>query len=116
MPETRAQDDQTTLAELRHVVETFVAERQWQCFHTPKNLATSVAIEAGELMEHFQWLTPEESLQLRESPEKIATIAEELSDVMAYLLSLANALEIDVASSFVAKMEKNRQKYPAPSE
>ncbi len=63
-------------------------------------------------MEHFQWLTPEESADTKACPEKKAAIAEELCDVLAYLLSMANAMEIDVASSFVAKMAKNGQKYP----
>ncbi len=109
---TPTSDSVATIASLREIARKFVLDRDWEKFHTPKNLASAVAIEAAELMEHFQWLTPEESADAKECPEKKAAIAEELCDVLAYLLSMANAMEIDVASSFVAKMAKNSQKYP----
>ena len=66
-----ANDSRTTVAELRELVRQFVAERDWQQFHTPKNLSMSLAIEAAELMEHFQWLTPEASRQIAGQPEKL---------------------------------------------
>ncbi len=105
-------DSNTSVASLRELVQEFVAERDWEVFHTPKNLATSVAIEAAELMEHFQWLTPEESIELRQDRERVNQIGEEMSDVLAYLCSLANALDIDIATAFRAKMAKNRIKHP----
>lgn len=106
-------DDVTTLAELRAVVETFVAERQWEKFHNPKNLSMSLAVEAAELMEHFQWLTLEEADSQRLTPEQKQAIGEEMSDVFCYLMALSNGLGIDLSSAFAAKMVKNRQKYPA---
>lgn len=105
-------DSETTVAQLRRTVEAFVAERDWGRFHTPKNLAMSLAIEAAELMEHFQWLTPEQSWQAAGDPEKTAAIGEEISDVFCYLLGLANILNLDLASALAAKMVKNAEKYP----
>lgn len=84
-------DAETTVAQLRRIVDAFVAERDWGQFHTPKNLAMSLAIEAAELMEHFQWLTPEQSWQAAADAEKKRAIGEELSDVFGYLLALAGA-------------------------
>jgi len=106
-------DEQTTVAALREMVRQFVEERDWEQFHTPKNLSMSLAIEAAELMEHFQWLTPEESRKLAENPEALSAVGEELSDVLCYGLALANELGIDVASAMRAKMVKNAIKYPA---
>lgn len=94
-------------------MRVFVAERNWQHFHNGKNLAMSLAIEAGELMEHFQWLTSEEVL----APAKLNLpgIKDELADVVCYALSLANALDIDLSQAIEQKMVKNRLKYPAPN-
>ncbi|MGI6418381.1 MAG: nucleotide pyrophosphohydrolase [Thermoguttaceae bacterium] len=105
-------DAETTVAQLRLIVDAFVAERDWGQFHTPKNLAMSLAIEAAELMEHFQWLTPEQSWQAAADAEKKQAIGEELSDVFSYLLALAGALKLDLASALAAKMVKNAEKYP----
>ncbi len=104
-------DSATTLKALRAVVQEFIDERDWSQFHTPKNLSMSLAVEAAELMEHFQWLTPDESRQL--SADKIAEVSEEMADVFCYLMSMANELEIDLAEAFEKKMNKNRMKYPA---
>ncbi|MGC3970015.1 MAG: nucleotide pyrophosphohydrolase [Pirellulales bacterium] len=106
-------DAQTTVAELRELVRTFVAERNWEQFHTPKNLAMSAAIEAAELMEHFQWLTPQASQALAEDAGKREAVGEELADVVCYLLALANVLGLDVADSVARKMVRNAAKYPA---
>jgi NTP pyrophosphatase (non-canonical NTP hydrolase) len=106
-------DAQTTLAELRLLVQLFVGERDWQRFHTPKNLSMSVAIEAAELMEHFQWLTAEASQAVASDPPKLAAVGEELADVLCYCLALANALGLDVATIVRDKMRKNALKYPA---
>jgi len=106
-------DDTTTLAELRQIVGDFVAERDWSQFHSPKNVSMALAIEAAELMEHFQWLTTEASRQLAEDPKKLAEIGEELADVVGYSLALANELGLDVSQAIRDKMVKNAQKYPA---
>ena len=107
-------DERTTVADLRELVRAFVAERSWQVFHTPKNLAMSLAIEAAELMEHFQWLTVEEAMAVRDQPEKRGEVADELADVLCYALAMANALDLDVATSVREKMQKNIVKYPPP--
>ena len=107
------QDTTTTVAELTALVEAFVAERDWQPFHDPKNLSTSIAIEAAELMEHFQWLRSEELDSVRDDPAKMAEIAEEVADIAAYLLSFAHTMRIDLSSALEAKMKKNALKYPA---
>ena len=106
-------DSKTTVAELRQVVADFVERRDWSQFHSPKNLAMSMAIEAAELMEHFQWITAEESRRVTDRPDKLAEVADELADVLSYALALANRLKIDVSDAVVAKMLKNEQKYPA---
>lgn len=106
-------DATTTVAELRDLVRRFVDERDWVQFHTPKNLAMSAAIEAAELMEHFQWLTPEASLNVTSNPGEKDAVGEELADVVCYLLALANSLGLDVADCVERKMAKNAVKYPA---
>ena len=106
-------DNQTTVAELRRLVDSFVDCRDWHQFHSPKNLAMSLAIEAAELMEHFQWISTEESRQVSEQPEQISQIADELADVLCYALAMANELNIDLATAIRNKMVKNEQKYPA---
>jgi NTP pyrophosphatase (non-canonical NTP hydrolase) len=106
-------DSQTTVARLRELVERFVERRDWHQFHTPKNLAMSLAIEAAELMEHFQWLTPEQSRQIAAEPEKLAAVADELADVCCYMLAMANELELDLSKAVAEKMAKNEAKYPA---
>jgi NTP pyrophosphatase (non-canonical NTP hydrolase) len=104
-------DNQTTLHELKERMAAFVREREWEQFHTPKNLSMSIAIEAAELMEHFQWLTVEESKNL--GPEALGEIGEELADIVIYALSLANNLGLDLSETVLAKMEKNIRKYPS---
>ncbi|MCP4593267.1 MAG: nucleotide pyrophosphohydrolase [bacterium] len=108
-------DHDTTVAELRKRMAAFVQERDWEQFHDPKNLAASIAIEAAELMEHFQWVPSERSGAVRDDPVALGEVAEELADVFAYALSFANALDIDVTGALFAKLEKNAAKYPADS-
>lgn len=100
-----------TIADLQAVVDAFAAEREWERFHAPKNLAMSVAIEAAELMEHFQWT----DVQSPVSPEDKHAIGEEMADVLAYLLRLASVLDLDLAHAFQLKMVKNAIKYPVES-
>ena len=88
----------------------FREERDWEQFHSPKNLAMALMVEAGELAEHFQWLTQEQSRNL--SDEKKMIIKDEIGDVLIYLVNLANQLEIDPIQAAWDKLEKNKQKYP----
>jgi dCTP diphosphatase len=103
-------DQQITLHELKQRMATFVRERDWEQFHSPKNLSMSISIEAAELMEHFQWLTVEQSEQL--DPQALQEIGEELADIVLYSLSMANHLQIDLSETVLAKMSKNERKYP----
>lgn len=111
IPESGPSDTQTRIAELRSLVADFVAERDWEQFHSPKNLAMSISIEAAELMEHFQWLTCAQSMQPDE--QSLEEIRMELADVLCYCLGMANQLDIDIASAVNDKMKLNRTKYPA---
>jgi NTP pyrophosphatase (non-canonical NTP hydrolase) len=113
MSSTPESDFTTTVADLRKLVADFVSERDWSQFHSPKNVSMALAIEAAELMEHFQWLTTEASRQLSDEPEKLDAVGEELADVIGYSFALANELGLDVSSAIRAKMVKNAQKYPA---
>ena len=106
-------DATSTVDDLKRLVVRFAEERDWGRFHTPKNLAASVAIEAAELLERFQWLTPEESIAVKDDPEALNAVAEEIADVASYLLNLCDKLGVDFASAFAAKMRKNAEKYPA---
>ena len=106
-------DSQTTVAALRQLINQFVDQRSWHQFHSPKNLAMSIAIEAAELMEHFQWLTVDQSRELAAQPERLGEVGEELADVLCYALAMANELGLDVSTVVHRKMEKNRKKYPA---
>lgn len=105
-------DSSTTVAELRELVDEFVRKRDWKQFHSPKNLAMALAIEAAELMEHFQWVEVSASREMAHDTEKLAAVAEELSDVLAYTLAMANSMGIDLSDSLHNKMVKNALKYP----
>jgi NTP pyrophosphatase (non-canonical NTP hydrolase) len=89
----------------------FVAERDWDQFHTPKNLAMALAGEVGELLEHFQWLTAEQSASL--SPEQLEAVAHEIADIQIYLAALSDRLGIDIGAAVERKMALNASKYPA---
>ena len=105
-------DDQTTIAELRLAVQKFVDDRNWAKYHTPKNLSMSIAIEAAEILEHFQWRTAEESINLLEDNEAYAEIIDELADVLIYCLSFANQADIDISRAIRAKLERNEDRFP----
>jgi NTP pyrophosphatase (non-canonical NTP hydrolase) len=105
-------DAQTTVAELKSRVLHFVRERDWEQFHSPKNLSMALAAEAGELMEHFLWSTPEQAAVIARDPAKRERIAEELADVVIYALEFANMTGLDVAASIEAKLAANARKYP----
>jgi NTP pyrophosphatase (non-canonical NTP hydrolase) len=106
-------DESTTVSQLRELVAEFVRQRNWEQFHTPKNLAMALAIEAAELMEHFQWLTSDESENFSSDSARVSAAGEELADVICYALAMANSLGLDVADAMRAKMAKNIKKYPA---
>ncbi len=99
------------LTGVRDALRQFAAERDWDQFHAPKNLAMALVVEAAEVVEHFQWLTADESAGLSE--QKRAAIGAELADVLFYLVRLADRLDIDLAAAASAKMAVNEAKYPA---
>jgi dCTP diphosphatase len=105
-------DSATTIAELKTRLLAFVHERDWEQFHTPKNLSMALAAETGELMEHFLWATPEQSRAIANEPAKRSKIADELADVVIYALEFANITGLDVAAAIEAKMAANAKKYP----
>lgn len=106
-------DEHTTIADLRRLVNDFVEQRDWHRFHSPKNLAMAMAIEAAELMEHFQWISIKRSRQVPQDPKKLAAVGEELADVVCYALAMANSLGLDLSTTLRKKMVKNERKYPA---
>jgi len=100
-----------SLDDLRDRLRAFAAARDWDQFHSPKNLAMALIAEAAELVEHFQWLTEEQSAAL--PPEKKAEVAAELADVLLYLVRIADKLGVDLLAAAAAKLERNESKYPA---
>jgi len=89
----------------------FAKERDWEQFHSPKNLAMALVVEAAEIVEHFQWLTQEQSKSL--PPDKLEEIKEEIADVMIFLINLADKLGIDLLEAAKEKIQKNKKNYPA---
>jgi dCTP diphosphatase len=99
-----------SLRELAEQLDRFALDRDWQQFHSPKNLASALVVEAGELLEHFQWMTEEQSRQL--TSERRDAVGAELADVLLYLVQLAAALRIDPLAAAQAKLKVNEEKYP----
>ena len=105
-------DEKATVGELKHLVEDFVAVRDWAQFYTPKNLSMAIAIEASELMDLFKWKTVEEAQE--EMKDKLLEDAtDELADIIIYAIAFANRNGIDIAKAVTSKTEKNKAKYPA---
>src|SRR2546421_6902476 len=100
----------TSLEELRNALRDFAAARDWDQFHSPKNLAIALSVEAGELLEHFQWISDQESLALPD--DKLGKIKDEIADVLLYLIRLADLLNVDLIKTADTKIEVNAQKYP----
>jgi NTP pyrophosphatase (non-canonical NTP hydrolase) len=96
---------------IKKQVRQFVVERDWDQFHSPKNLSMALIVEAAEMVEHFQWLTEEQSCNL--SPEKLAEVELELADIQVYLISLAEKLQLDLIAAVDKKLVLNAEKYPA---
>lgn len=103
--------NRTELLMLRDKLRAFAAARDWDQFHSPKNLSMALIVEVAELMEHFQWLTEAQSGNLAQ--EKKAVVAEELADILLYLVRLADKLGVDLSDAALHKLEKNAVKYPA---
>lgn len=99
------------MQELRDALREFAKDRDWDQFHSPKNLAMALSVEAAELLEHFQWLTEQQSFALDD--KKRAAVAEEIADVLIYLVRLADKLGLDPVGEAREKIERNRAKYPA---
>jgi len=104
-------DENVTIADLKALAIKFRDERDWAQFHSPRNMAESVVLEAAELLEHFQWKTEQEITEYLAGKGREA-IAEEIADVLMYLLTMAHDLNIDLSSSAIKKLEKNAGKYP----
>lgn len=100
-----------TLQHLSQQQREFAQDRDWEQFHSPKNLASALIVEAGELLEHFQWMTEAQSRSL--SPEKLEEVGSEIADVLLYLVQLSNVMGIDPVQAAQAKILVNAQKYPA---
>ena len=103
-------DNNSTLQELKSQMAAFVKERDWNQFHTAKNLSMYIAVEAAELMEKFLWTSSQDSAKLLETNRQ--AIEEEVADVLSVLISFANACNIDITKAFIDKMVKNAKKYP----
>ena len=99
------------MKDLLREIRAFIAERDWEQFHSPKNIAMAMVVEAAEIVEHFQWLTQDESRNLPAA--KLAEVSDEIGDVLVYLLDLSDKLGIDAVEAARAKIAKNREKYPA---
>jgi len=106
-------DHTTTLESLKAMVRRFAAEREWEPFHSPKNLSMGLACEAAELMEHFLWQDCDATRQVVHDAKKLGEVADEMADVACYLLNLSLTLGIDLSDAIVAKIAKNALKYPA---
>ncbi len=101
------------MARLQRRLAQFAAARDWGQYHTPKNLAAALSVEAGELVEIFQWLTPEESGRVMARPESAHRVEDEVADVLAYLLQFCEVLGIDALGALASKIERNEKRFPA---
>ena len=100
----------TDFEQIKQRLRHFSAVRDWDQFHSPKNLAMALIVEAAELVEHFQWLSEEQSADL--PADKLAAVAQEIADIQIFLVRLADKLDIDIDAAVAAKMAANEQKYP----
>ena len=105
-------EHKTTIDELCREMRQFVAERNWEQYHTPKNLAMSITIEAAELMEHFQWLNNEQSVEHIEGQPGRSMVIDELADILLYCISFINILDVDMSKAILDKLERNKARYP----
>lgn len=102
------------LEQLRRRLGEFAAARRWEPFHTPKNLAAALSVEAAELLEIFQWLTPEQADAVMQDPDRAHRVRDEVADVLAYLLQFCTAVGVDPVEALAAKIERNEERFPVP--
>ncbi|WP_441251695.1 nucleotide pyrophosphohydrolase [Kitasatospora sp. McL0602] len=102
------------MTELQRRLTEFAAAREWQQFHVPKNLAAALSVEAGELLEIFQWLTPEQAAAVMDDSENAHRVRDEVADVLAYLLQFCTSVGVDPAAALAAKIERNELRFPVP--
>ena len=105
-------DKSIVVEEIKQLVKNFVNEREWDQFHNPKNLAMSIAIEASELMELFQWISMSDAINVMESGKIRENAIDEIADILIYSISFCNSNDIDIGDAIYKKMQKNRIKYP----
>lgn len=110
--QTKISDDSASIKIIKETIKKFVEDRQWEKYHDPTHLAISVAIEVGELLENFQWISLENSSRITLDSKRGQNISEELADVMIYCFLLGMHLDIDITTSILSKIEKNSLKYP----
>lgn len=108
--EERERGDEIALTRLRDRLRDFASNREWNQFHSPKNLAIALSVEAGELLEHFQWISDRDSLTI--PPNKLEQIKEEIADVLLYLIRLADVLNVELVLAANKKIDTNSRKYP----
>ncbi|MFF5711360.1 nucleotide pyrophosphohydrolase [Streptomyces sp. NPDC012756] len=104
--------DDNDVAGLQRRLAEFAAARDWQPYHTPKNLAAALSVEAAELLEIFQWLTPEQAERVMDDPESAHRVADEVADVLAYLLQFCQVLGVDPLAALAAKIDRNEVRFP----
>jgi NTP pyrophosphatase (non-canonical NTP hydrolase) len=102
------------LVALQQRLVDFAAARDWQPFHTPKNLAAALSVEAAELLEIFQWLTPEQASAVMADPDTAHRVRDEAADVLAYLLQFCAVLDVDLLAALSAKIDRNEKRFPRP--
>lgn len=105
-------DIDMTVEQLKVVVRKFVHDRDWEKYHHPKDVAEAICIEAAELLEVFQWASPDETPSWKNVPSKLERVREELADVFIYCLSMANVMDIDITEAVASKIKQNEKKYP----
>ena len=102
----------SNLDALRERLRGFAAARNWERYHDPKNLSMALAVEAAELLEIFQWLTPEEAVEVMADPGRADSVADELADILIYLVRVADVLGVDLATVAAAKIDRNEARFP----
>ncbi|MFD3536626.1 nucleotide pyrophosphohydrolase [Streptomyces sp. NPDC058664] len=105
-------DNGNDVAGLQRRLAEFAAARDWQPYHTPKNLAAALSVEAAELLEIFQWLTPEQAERVMEDPDSAHRVADEVADVLAYLLQFCGVLGVDPLAALASKIDRNEVRFP----
>ncbi|MEV2246418.1 nucleotide pyrophosphohydrolase [Streptomyces sp. NPDC049970] len=100
------------VAQLQRRLADFSASRAWEPYHTPKNLVAALSVEASELLEIFQWLTPEQSARVMDDPDTAFRVKDEVADVLAYLLQFCEVLGVDALAALAAKIDRNEARFP----